>query len=373
MRGNKYSAIINLSGVTDYLSPLTDYRPIAGLPFACRYRVIDFMLSSLNYAGIESAALFIDESGRSIYDHVRSGKEWDFDATIKGGLFTFSQQVWKRFDYIHQERTYDFYMDHHVFLDKGEEPYVVVMGGEIVQTIDVDAIYKHHLAQEADITVVYKIAPHETLNGVELDSEGYVTAITNDNNGLSLANVFFLKKDKLKEILRRANDDRVYENLTLVIKKYLQDYKVSAFEYTGFMEPIHSVQNYFEVSMKLLDLGNYNALFHSSIPILTKSQSGAPTYYRDGVVVRNSQVATNCLLDGHVENTFIFRKVVVEKDAFVKDAILMSGCTIGEGAQLQYVILDKGVTVDPGVVLKGTKDQVLVIEKNTHVTQDYAQ
>lgn len=372
MRENKYSAIINLSGVTEPLSPLADHRPIAALPFACRYRIIDFLLSSLSYAGVESAALFIDESGRAVYDHVRSGKEWDFDSTIKGGLFTFSQQIWKRFDYIHQEKTEDFYIDHREFLDNSDEAYVVVMGGEIIQLIDVEAIMKQHLVREADITVTYQVRNHPALHSLILNDLGYVTEISDEPGDISLTEVYFLKRDLVQEILDRANADRYYDNLSLVIKKYMLDYKVSGFEYTGFMEPITNIQEYFDVSMKLLNLDRFNALFHSSIPVSTKSQSGAPTYYCENAVVKNAQIATNAVIEGRVENSLIFRKVTVEANTNISNTIIMSGCTVGEGAQLEYVILDKGVVIDPGVILKGEKDNILVVKKKRHIRKEDA-
>ena len=371
MRENNYCAILNLSGATDYLTPLTNHRPVASLPFAGRYRIIDFMLSSMSHANVESAAIFIDGSGRSIYDHVRSGKEWDFDSSIKGGLFTFSQQVWKRFEYIHQERTDDFYIDHREFLKKSEEEYVVVVGGEIIQTVDIEAILKHHKAKEADITVTYKAGNYSRLDKLEIDEQGYVISLNGNHKDVSLTEVYFLKVDLVNELLDKACATHFYENLSHVIKEFMLDYKVSAFEYTGFMEPITTIQDYFDVSMKLLELDHFNALFNGSIPIITKSQSGAPTYYSKDVVVRNAQIATNALIEGDIENSLLFRKVIVKPGSDIKNSVVMSGCTIGENAKLNYVILDKGVTVDPDLTLSGTHDNVLVIPKNTRVTLGY--
>ena len=96
MAKNRISAIVNLTEDNTVTLPLTNARPIAALPFAGRYRVIDFVLSSIAYAEIDSVAMFIGESGRSIYDHVRSGESWDLDNKIRGGIFTYSQQNWKK-------------------------------------------------------------------------------------------------------------------------------------------------------------------------------------------------------------------------------------------------------------------------------------
>ena len=51
------------------------------------------------------------------------------------------------------------------------------------------------------------------------------------------------------------------------------------------------------------------------------------------------------------------------KDAKVKESIIMQDCIIGEGAELECVILDKDVVIGPGKRLCGTKEYPLVIKR----------
>ena len=60
----KYAAILNLVEEENELLPLTSKRPVASLPIACRYRLIDFPFSGLFNAKVQSASLFIAGSGR---------------------------------------------------------------------------------------------------------------------------------------------------------------------------------------------------------------------------------------------------------------------------------------------------------------------
>jgi len=62
----RYAAILNLVEEESKLLPLTRRRPVASLPIACRYRLIDFPFSSLFNAKVRSASLFISGSGRSL-------------------------------------------------------------------------------------------------------------------------------------------------------------------------------------------------------------------------------------------------------------------------------------------------------------------
>jgi glucose-1-phosphate adenylyltransferase len=68
-----------------------------------------------------------------------------------------------------------------------------------------------------------------------------------------------------------------------------------------------------------------------------------------------------------VEDSVLFRQVVVEEGAEVENSVVMNDCVIGKGAKLEYVILDKNVTVRPGTVLVGTKSNPLIIKRGETV------
>ena len=77
MKIDKYSAILgNTVGYHD-MDGLTAHRPIACLPFGGKYGLIDFPLSNLANAGIRSVfGIFQNENISSVFDHIRSGREW---------------------------------------------------------------------------------------------------------------------------------------------------------------------------------------------------------------------------------------------------------------------------------------------------------
>ncbi|MGC4388003.1 sugar phosphate nucleotidyltransferase, partial [Streptococcus suis] len=53
------------------------------LPFDGKYRLIDFQLSSLANAGIRSVyGIFRGQNIRSIFDHIRSGREWGLNTLL---------------------------------------------------------------------------------------------------------------------------------------------------------------------------------------------------------------------------------------------------------------------------------------------------
>lgn len=380
MKMNSICAILNLTEDETALYPLTRVRPIASLPFASRYRLVDFNLSSISHAEIKSVGMFIAGSGRSIYDHIRSGSIWDLESGLAGGIFTYSQQLLKAIQEQNGDAP-DFYMNHKEFITRSKGEYVIVMGSKILANVDIKAIMQHHLAKDGALTVVYKTVPRSFLENrpdekvLKIDRDEYLVRLTDakdapeDLERLAMSmNMYFMRADKMLELIQRAEAEDVQLDSDKLIEHYMPEYQINTYEYTGYMANIDSIPAYFNANMEMLEKNKFSSLFHGSQNVITKVKNGAPTYYSKEAHVKNAQFATGCFVEGTVEDSLIFRKVNIAKGAEVRKSIIMQGAEIGEGAILEYCILDKNVTIGPGVTLKGTKDNIVVIEKNKTLT-----
>ena len=70
----------------DTLVPeLVGERLMASIPFASRYRMVDFILSSMVNCGIDNISLIVRKNYHSLMDHLGSGREWDLTRK-NGGL-----------------------------------------------------------------------------------------------------------------------------------------------------------------------------------------------------------------------------------------------------------------------------------------------
>ena len=58
---------------------------MASIPFAGRYRMVDFILSSMANCGIDNISMIVRNNYHSLMDHLGSGREWDL-VRKKGGL-----------------------------------------------------------------------------------------------------------------------------------------------------------------------------------------------------------------------------------------------------------------------------------------------
>ena len=68
--------VINLQANGDLIHELSDRRAVEMLPFAGRYRLIDFALSSLVNSGVLNVGVMLPAKSRSVLDHLRSSSRW---------------------------------------------------------------------------------------------------------------------------------------------------------------------------------------------------------------------------------------------------------------------------------------------------------
>ena len=131
---------------------LTNVRLMASIPFASRYRMIDFMLSSMASSDVNNISLLVNKNYLSLMDHLGSGREWDL-VRKNGGLHLFPPNV---------ERTSTVYtgrvsaiagiLD---FLRGQKEKYVVMADSNIAVNFDFKALIQAHIESGADVTAVY--------------------------------------------------------------------------------------------------------------------------------------------------------------------------------------------------------------------------
>ena len=84
----KMLGIIFPNSYDSLVSELVNVRMMASIPFASRYRLIDFLLSSMTNCGIDNVSILANNNYHSLMDHLESGREWDL-VRKNGGLHIF--------------------------------------------------------------------------------------------------------------------------------------------------------------------------------------------------------------------------------------------------------------------------------------------
>lgn len=366
--------IIFPNNYDEFIPELVSVRMMASIPFASRYRLIDFTLSGMVNCGINNISIVANKNYQSLMDHLGSGREWDL-VRKNGGLHLippFAEKDAKaysgRVDALYNLRG---------FLKRQKEKYVILSASNVVANFDYSAMIENHAASGADITVAYR--PQEIPEGYKNeqdDSKGFYYTFRIDNGRITKIfvnskddgiqdvslSIFVIERELLIKLVEEAAKlgQRYFERDVLLPQ--LDKLNIQAYKYDGYIAYITSMKSYFDENMKLLDERNLDALFEPA-PVYTKVRDDNPTAYFKGSRASNVMVADGCLIEGEIENSILFRGVKVGKGAKVKNCILMQDTVIEPGVDVEYAITDKQVTITAGKQLKGTDTFPVYIAK----------
>lgn len=353
------------------LKEINDTRPLATLPIGGKYRLIDFTLSNMVNAGIENVGLMLSSQLRSVLDHIRSGKEWGL-AHKGDGLFYLPEE---RVDIENPvEGDIAAYYRNLIFIRRANKRYALLSGCDMVQNIDYDEVLHFHRRHNADVTLIYQKQQYD------FNREGYVLTIDTDCTDRVRAidskmevkagdNLYqrgiIIDCDVLQDCIRRAYSKGYSHLITDVFQRNVDRLRIFGYNYQGYAKRIDSLQSYFEVNMDLRDSRIWHELLLKDLDhrIYTKIKDEAPAKYMEESHVSNSLVANGCIIEGRVENSILFRRVRVGKNAVIRNSIIMQHSVIGDDAQLDYVVCDKNSVIQPEAVLQRTADDLLCIGK----------
>ena len=144
--------IIFPNSYDDQVPDLVNERLMASIPFASRYRMVDFILSSMVNCGIGNVSIIVRKNYHSLMDHLGSGREWDL-ARKKGGLNIVPPYSEKKIQvYSGRVEALANVLD---FLKWQKEKYVVMADTNIACNFDFKEMLNQHIESGADVTAAY--------------------------------------------------------------------------------------------------------------------------------------------------------------------------------------------------------------------------
>lgn len=347
---------------------LTIPRTAASLPYGSRYRLIDFSLSSLVNANITRIGIITSSNYNSLLDHIRMSRDWDLNRK-NTGITVFppcsvvtSKEVYKgKIDALNSIANY---------IEHAKEEYVVLADAHMVANFDYEQIVNNHIASKKPITMVYcnkaRNSARRTVinvNKQNIVDDMFISEVVCDETASLGLNVYVVNKDFL---LSQVSYENARSNVDFekdLLSKFIKSKSINAYLFKGYNSLIDDVYSYYTSSMMLLDKQVRTDLFGSHNKIYTKVKDSVPTVYGMYGKAQNSLIADGCIINGKVTNSILFRNVVVEHGAVIKDSIIMEGSVISANSKVSYTITDKRVTISPNMEISGFSTYPLVIVK----------
>lgn len=356
MRGT--AAVILAGGEGSRLGVLTAKRTKPAVPFAGKYRIIDFALSNCVNSGLMDVMILAQYRPHSLIDHIGAGGPWDLNRELRGGVRIYSPYR-SREDADWFIGTADAVQQNFLFIKDRRPAHVILLSGDHIYRMNYQDLIDAHVAAGAAATLATIEVSREDATRfgiVSIDDHGWATSFVekpaDPPPGMANMGVYVFDYEVLDRVLL---EDRSIEGSSRDFGKDIlprmigRGEKVFTWPYRGYWRDVGTLESYWEAHMDLLseppayDLNDLGWLIH------TRSENRAPTRVGQATV-SHSLLCHGCVVESGatVERSVLGPGVRVESGAVVRDSVVLNDAVIGHGAVLERAIVDKRAHIGAG-------------------------
>jgi len=340
------------------------------MPIAGSYRSIDFALSNMANSRIQKVAVLTQYNARSLNEHLSSSKWWDFGRK-QGGLFVFTPTITKENGFWYQGTADAIYQNLN-FLKNSHEPYVVIASGDCVYKMDYNKVLEYHIAKRADITVVCTTCQDpsevERFGVLRMNEDCRIEEfeekpMVSQSNTISTG-IYIVRRRQLIEMLERSADEGRWDFVTDILIRYKNMKRIYGYKMKEYWSNIATVDSYYQTNMDFLKPEVRNYFFKEEPGIFSKVDDLPPAKYNAGSDVKNSLIASGCIINSKVENSILFKKVFVGKNCVIKNSIILNDVYIGDNTHIENCIVESRDTLKANTYYCGENGIKIVSENN---------
>ena len=366
-------------GMGERLFPLTRDRAKPAVPFAGRYRIIDFVLSNFINSGFYKIKVLTQFKSNSLIEHIT--RTWRLTTPIGHYVDIVPAQM-RKGPFWFRGTADAVYQNLELIFDESPK-YVCVFGGDHIYKMDVTQMLEFHVDQGADLTIATIPVPVEDayhFGIVEIDESGQVQGFEEKPKKnakeipgrpgwvlASMGNYIFNSRTIIDALESNALRDAAHDFGKEIVPSMYPNMKVMAYDFAtnrvpgeqeknqGYWRDVGTVDSYFEGSMDLIDVEPPFSLYNSRWPIVTNSLNLPPAKFvwsdvegkRAGQALDSMVSAGAIISGGMIRKSVLSPRVKINSYSEVEESILMHGVEIGRHAKIRKAILDKGVKVPP--------------------------
>lgn len=356
--------LILAGGAGNRLSILGEKRAKPAVPFAGKYRIIDFPLSNAVNSELYRITVLTQFRPHSMMQHIGIGEPWDLNRRPPNGL-----QIWQpyrgRSDQDWYRGTADALYQNRNFIRDDRSDTLLILSGDHIYKQDYRELLRFHKDKDADLTVaVMNVAREEVSRfGIMTVDAGhkishFAEKPRHSDSTLASMGIYVFNKKFLLERLEEDSQDKnsAHDFGKNIIPQIVEMGGAFAYPFLGYWVDVGTIQAYWETSMALLGEKPALDLYAQDWVIHTRSEERPPVKCLPPGELINSMASNGCIISGKVINSVLSPGVCIEKGAVVRDSVIMNDTVIRSGAQVSCCILDKEIEVGANAQLGVGKD-----------------
>jgi glucose-1-phosphate adenylyltransferase len=376
----KIRTVILAGGEGSRLGVLTAKRTKPAVPFAGKYRIIDFALSNCVNSGLFDVMILAQYRPQSLVEHIGSGAPWDLNRDFTGGVKILSPYK-ARNDSDWYSGTADAVQQNFSFIKQGNPDLVLILSGDHIYTMDYEPMISFHRDHQADVTVGTIRVPMDEASrfGILATDKNYkvksfVEKPADPPSNLANMGVYLFNRELLDKVLWEDRQDEKSSHdfgKDIIPKLIKAKANIRAFPYTGYWMDVGTVDSYWQSQMDLLSPTPPLKLYDRNWIVYTRTEERPPARIRANAYVYASMICNGSLIekDAHVESSILGSGVIVRPGAVVRESVILTDCVIESGAVVERAVLDKRVHVGENARIGwGVADQnikIALVGKNS--------
>ena len=362
------------------LWPLTIERAKPAVPFAGRYRIIDFALSNLTNSGLLRIKVLTQYKSDSLIQHL--SRSWNLTNVIGHYVDVVPAQMRTGREWFRGSADAIFQNLNLIYAEKPD--IVAIFGADHIYRMDVRQMLDLHLGSGADLTVAaipVDAGLCSQFGVMKTDANGRVTwyeekptRAESDPAGLVLAsmgNFIFNTNVLIDEVNADARTDSTHDIARDVVAQIWRRRAVFAYDFTrnevpgmnenerGYWKDVGTIDAYYAAHMNLLSVTPVFSLYNDLWPIRSLPYQCPPAKFvfsdfegkRAGIATDSLVCEGAIVSGGTVLRSVLSPLVRINSYSAVEDSILFDEVDIGRHSRIRKAIIDKGVRVPPGTVI----------------------
>lgn len=373
-------AVILAGGEGTRLGVLTAKRTKPAVPFAGKYRIIDFPLSNCVNSRIFDVMIVAQYRPHSLIDHIGAGGPWDLNRDFTGGVRILTPYRSRGSSWF--VGTADAVQQNFTFIKHGNPDAILMLSGDHIYSMNYEPLIRYHQERNADVTVAVNNVPYseasrfgivgvdENLNITSFVEKPAKPPSTLANMGIYIFNMDVLNLTLWEDHLNQESSHDFGKNI--LPNMVASGRKLVAYPYEGYWMDVGTVQSYWQAHMDLLCTPPTFNLYNPKWIIHTRTEERPPSHIYTGAVVEDSLICDGCTIESgaRVIRSVLSPGITVRAGTTIEESIVLTNTTISNDCSIIRSVLDKRIHVGEGCQIGKREDndlKIAMVGRNSQV------
>jgi glucose-1-phosphate adenylyltransferase len=350
-------ALILAGGRGSRLDILSEKRVKPAVPFAGKFRIVDFALSNCVNSGVFNVAILTQYLPLSLNEHISVGKPWDLDRRDASLVLLQPHKEW-------YAGTADAVLQNIEYIKRNNPEYTLILSGDHVYKMDYNKMIEFHKQNNSKLTIAVQPVPMDIAHHFGIltsDDNNKITEFNEKpevpNSNLASMGIYVFNTDTLLETIQTVKDP----NLDFgkhVIPYLLEREDLYTYVFEDYWRDVGTYDSYLEANIELTQTVDKIQLdmYDRDWKFYTKSEEMPSVKVGSKATIHQALISNGTIVAGTVKRSVISPGVVIHPEATVINSVILNDTEIMPGCYIENAIIDKRCKIEANVVIGDGSD-----------------